>query len=162
MRKYTLILILVTIACMGFAQPSCPEAKRLFNPEKFEIELEKHILKEVGLTQTEKTNLLSIYREMRKKQIKIMDAYKNIRSKQPATEKEWETKLKLRDANEIELKKLQQVYHNKMLKVIPASKVMKLIKAEGEFHREYFRKMQMKYSHRHRNPNIQCPLNNQK
>ena len=163
MRRYTLILIFATIACLGFAEPPFSEgAQRLFDPQKFETGLEKHILKEVGLTQKEKAQLLPIYREMRQKQVKIMDAYKHVRSKRPTTEKDWEAKLKLRDSNEIEIKKLQQTYHNKMLKVIPASKVMKLIRAEGDFHREYFRKMQIKSEHKHNQPKAQCPVNKKK
>ena len=45
-----------------------------------------------------------------------------------------------RDQLEIELKQIAQTYHNKFLRVLPASKVIGTIIAEDKFHRRAFRK----------------------
>lgn len=46
-----------------------------------------------------------------------------------------------RDQLEIELKQIAQTYHNKFLRVLPASKVIGTIIAEDKFHRRAFRKL---------------------
>ena len=38
------------------------------------------------------------------------------------------------------MKKLQQDYHNKFMKVLPASKVFRIIQAEENFHRQMFKR----------------------
>ena len=81
---------------------------------------------------------------MRKEVLKIMEEGRKTRYGRPTNEDEWTKALKTFDANEIKLKKIQQAYHNKMLNVIPASKIMLMIRAEEEFHRESFRRMQMR------------------
>ena len=42
------------------------------------------------------------------------------------------------------MKKLQQTYHNKFMKILPAGKVMEIIKAEDQFHRNAFRRIMEK------------------
>jgi hypothetical protein len=49
-----------------------------------------------------------------------------------------------RDEVELELKKIQQTYHNKFMKILPAGKVMEIIKAEDQFHRNAFRRIMEK------------------
>ena len=44
-----------------------------------------------------------------------------------------------RDVYELELKNIQQTYHNKFFCVLPASKVYDVIKAEDRFHRRAFK-----------------------
>ena len=41
--------------------------------------------------------------------------------------------------SDIEIKRLQQAYHEKFLHILPASKVYRIIKAEDKFHRQQFR-----------------------
>ena len=43
-----------------------------------------------------------------------------------------------RDEVELELKKIQQTYHNKFFTVISASKVFDVLRAEDRFHRRAF------------------------
>ena len=45
------------------------------------------------------------------------------------------------DQVELELKSIQQTYHNKFFSVMPASKVFDVIKAEDQFHRGLLRNM---------------------
>ena len=38
------------------------------------------------------------------------------------------------------MKQLQQEYHNRFMYILPASKVLKIIKAEEKFHRRAFKR----------------------
>ena len=44
------------------------------------------------------------------------------------------------DELELQMKKIQQTYHNKFMKIIPAGKVFLVIRAEEKFHRQAFRR----------------------
>ena len=59
--------------------------------------------------------------------------------KAPTDEASSKQAIQRRDQLEIELKTILQTYHNKFIKVIPASKVYKTIIAEDQFHRRAFR-----------------------
>ncbi|MCD8282945.1 MAG: hypothetical protein LUC22_06815 [Prevotella sp.] len=141
MRKTITILCLLLCAAFSTAQDGGgAPGKGNFDPKDFEQRLEKFVVKEAGITKTEAAKFLPIYREMRQKQIAIMDADRQARKKKPATDKECEAVIKAHDAAEVQLKRVLQTYHAKMLAVIPASKVMKVTLAENKFHREAFRK----------------------
>jgi saccharopine dehydrogenase-like NADP-dependent oxidoreductase len=45
-----------------------------------------------------------------------------------------------RDRLDVQIKELQQTYHEKFMKVLPARKVFSIIKAEENFHRQAFRR----------------------
>ena len=57
----------------------------------------------------------------------------------PADEAECRKAIQKRDELELELKNIQQSYHNRFFTVLPASKVFDVIKAEDRFHRKTFR-----------------------
>ena len=57
----------------------------------------------------------------------------------PADEAECKKVVQKRDIYELELKTIQQTYHNKFFTVLPASKVYDVIIAEDRFHRRAFR-----------------------
>lgn len=144
MLRYIIILIVTASSLIVNAQDSNQRINRHFNPQRFENQLEQFILKKISLSPSESNSFIPIFREMRKEVLIIMEEGRKTRHGRPTNEDEWTIALKTFDANEIKLKKIQQAYHNKMLKVIPASKIMLMIRAEEEFHRESFRKMQMR------------------
>ena len=59
----------------------------------------------------------------------------------PADEKACKKVIQKRDQVELELKSIQQTYHNKFFSVLPASKVFDVIKAEDQYHRGLLRNM---------------------
>lgn len=142
MRKIILCFLfcLSVVAAAAQDKGGTPE-KGAFSPKEFEANLEKYVIKEAGITAKEAEKFLPVYREMRQKQIDIMDAERKTQAKKPATEKECEATIKAHDNAEIQLKKIVQTYHNKMLEIIPASKIMKVTRAENQFHRDSFRQM---------------------
>lgn len=54
-----------------------------------------------------------------------------------------------RDEVELELKKIQQNYHNKFFTVLSASKVFDVLRAEERFHRQTFRNMGQNFRQNH-------------
>ena len=108
--------------------------KRL-SKEQFMAELEKFITAEAELTPQECSRLFPIMREMYAKQRVYFDKMKNKNMKQPQTEAECREAVKMRDKIDLDIKKLQQTYHNKMLDAVSPCKVMKVIFAEDRFHR---------------------------
>ncbi len=142
MRRFLFVALMLAATISAFAHGNDQERKReKFNPQKFEMRLEQYVVKEACITEAEAVKFLPVFREMRQKQIETINEARKARVKKPATEEEWEEVLKAHDNKEIQLKKILQTYHNRMLKVIPASKIIKMIKAEERFHREIFAKM---------------------
>ncbi len=144
MLRYLVILIMFMSSFVANAQAPAGKGHRRFDPQRFERQLESFVLKRLELSQSETSAFLPLFRQKRKAEVAIMDSGRKSRHKRPTSEREWAQALKTFDANEVKLKKIQQDYHEKMLKVIPASKIMKMVKAEEDFHREAFSKMQMR------------------
>lgn len=141
MRRLFISLLLTVCTLSLFAQG--PGKGPKFDPQKFEQNLEAKVLQRMNLTQAEKTKFLPLYREMRKKELAVMKAEGDLSKKgQPKNNAEWAERLKKHDATQVSLKKIQQVYHEKMLKVVSAWKVMAMIKAEEDYHRDAFAKFQ--------------------
>jgi hypothetical protein len=118
---------------------SAQEPKMKFSPEKFQAELEQFITNEACLTPQEATKFFPLYREMHKKQRCVYNQMKALGKIKPAEESECRKSIQKRDELELELKSIQQTYHNKFLGVLSASKVFDVIKAEDRFHRKTFR-----------------------
>jgi len=134
------VLFSCCLALMVFLSASAQEQrKEKFSPEKFQAELEQFITKEACLTPQEATKFFPLYREMQKKQRGIFNQMKALGKIKPAEESECRKAIQKRDELELELKGIQQSYHNKFFGVLSASKVFDVIKAEDRFHRKTFR-----------------------
>ena len=115
------------------------EEQQKFSPEKFQADLELYITTEAGLTNEEAAKFFKLYREMQQKQRVVYNKIHEL-FKLPHDEASCKRAIQRRDQLEIELKQIAQTYHNKFLRVIPASKVIGTIVAEDKFHRRAFRK----------------------
>lgn len=115
------------------------EEQQKFSPEKFQADLEQYITTEAGLTNEEAAKFFPLYREMQQKQRVVYNKIHEL-FKLPHDEASCKRAIQRRDQLEIELKRIAQTYHNKFLRVIPASKVIGTIVAEDKFHRRAFRK----------------------
>ncbi len=138
MRKL-LFIILITISTLAMAQQN-GEQKR-FDPERYQAELEQFITSEACLTPQEASKFFPVYREMMKKQHSLFMDLRKYRHFKPADENGCKEAILLKDQIDIQSKELQQQYHQKFLRIIPASKLFDIIKAEDEFHRQSFKKM---------------------
>ncbi|MBQ7470910.1 MAG: hypothetical protein IJS97_00575 [Prevotella sp.] len=137
MKKSLFVILLLMILSLG----ASAQKKNHFDPAKFDAELEQFITTEACLSPQESSALFPLYREMRKKQKVLFDQSRRLRHTDLSNDKACADAIKSQDALDIEIKELQQKYHNKFMKILPASKVLKLIRAEEKFHRQYFKRM---------------------
>lgn len=147
MLRYLLIILMTMSSLVMSAQGPDGKVGKRFDPQKFEKHLEGYVLSKMKLSQKESAAFLPLFRQKRKAEVTIMDNGRKNRRQRPMSEKDWEEAIRAFDRDEVKLKKVQQTYHEKMLKVLPASKVMTMIRAEEDFHRETFSKMQMHMKH---------------
>ena len=110
-----------------------------FSPEKYQADMEQYIAKEAGLTPQEAAAFFPLFREMQQKQRALYNQMMAEVRIKPADEKACKKIIQKRDQVELELKSIQQTYHNKFFSVMPASKVFDVITAEDKFHRGLFR-----------------------
>lgn len=135
MRKI-LLSIAVLLLSVSTALADNPQK---FSPEKFQADMEQFITKEAGLTADEAAKFFPLYREMQQKQRVVYKQMKEVWKEQPADEAAYKKAVEKRDEQEIQLKQILQSYHGKFFKVLPASKVYRVIIAEDKFHRNAFR-----------------------
>ena len=135
MKKLLVFAVLMFVVTLG----ASAEEQQKFSPEKFQADLEQYITTEAGLTNEEAAKFFPLYREMQQKQRVVYNKIHEL-FKLPHDEASCKRAIQRRDQLEIELKQIAQTYHNKFLRVIPASKVIGTIVAEDKFHRRAFRK----------------------
>ena len=114
-----------------------------FSPEKFRADMEQFIAKEACLTPKESSKFFPVYDEMNKKQRVIFNRMRRLGKVKPTDEKGCRDVIQKRDQLELELKQIQQTYHNKFMSIISASKLFDVINAEDKFHR----RMLKRYNH---------------
>lgn len=139
MKRLTSIILLMILALTVVAQDQRQQPQQKFSPERFQAELEQFIAKEACLTAQEKAAFFPIYKEMQAKQRAVFDRQRQLGKVKPADEKGCEQAIRKRDEYDLELKRLQQTYHNKFLGVLSASKLYDVLKAEDRFHRQMLR-----------------------
>lgn len=141
MAKHTILTLLLLLLTLASA---AQERKERFSPEKFRADLESFIVKEACLSPKEAAAFFPLYDEMGKKQRAVFNSMRRLDHAPACTDDDCRKLIKERDKLDIELKKLQQTYHNKFLGVLSAQKVFKVLKAEDDFHRRMLRRSDKK------------------
>ena len=132
--------LLVTLSVVLFLSVSAfADEPQKFSPEKFQAEMEQFITQEACLSPEEAAKFFPLLREMHQKQRAVYHKIRQATKQQPADDKACETTLKECDKLNIELRQVEQTYHLKMMKAIPAKKVYDAIMAENNFHRRMMR-----------------------
>lgn len=111
-----------------------------FNPEKYEAELQQFIVTEAALTPYEASVFFPVYKEMQDKQRLLFNKMRSFRHVDVRDDKACLEAIQGRDETELKIKKLQQQYHTKFCRILPPSKVFRIIRAEEKFHRQAFRR----------------------
>ena len=124
-----------------FQQNGQQQQQQRFSPEKYQADLEQYITKEACLTPQEASAFFPLFREMQKKQRALYNKMREDVRIKPADEAACKKMIQKHDQVELELKSIQQTYHNKFFSVMPASKVFDVIKAEDSYHRGLLRNM---------------------
>ena len=112
-----------------------------FNPAKFEADLEQFITVNACLSPSQAASFFPVYRQMMKKQRALFDEMRRLRMINPKDNEACEEAIRKQDELDIQIKQLQQEYHGRFLMMLPANKVLSIIKAEKKFHRQIFKKM---------------------
>ena len=130
-RKFKILMVFCMLA-IGL----CAQEKQRFSPEKFEADMVAYITREAQLSQQECEGFFPLLKEMHNKQRELYGKIRKIGKERPADDKAFAEAVKEVDRMNIELKQIEEQYHQNMLKKIPASKLYDAIKAENRFHRQ--------------------------
>lgn len=131
-------------AFCAFALQMFAQGEHRFDPDRFQADLEQYITTYAGLSPQDAAAFFPIYRDLRRKQRALFGQMKRYKHVDVNDEKACEEAITQRDKLEIDMKRLQQAYHERFMQILPASSVFRIIKAEDKFHRQYFKKLQHK------------------
>lgn len=147
MRTFTMKhftnLRFVAVICVMMSMLTVSAQKRPggFDPKRFDAELEQFITTNACLSPQEAAKFFPVYRQMMKKMRGLFDEMRRWHHVDLHDVNACADAIRKQDEIDIELKQLQQEYHARFMLVLPANKVMSVIKAEEKFHRQAFRRM---------------------
>ena len=136
----TTVLMILMLCTFGVANGQ-HRKRPPFNPAKFEADLEQFITVNACLSPSQAASFFPVYRQMMKKQRALFDEMRRLRMINPKDNEACEGAIRKQDELDIQIKQLQQEYHGRFLMMLPANKVLSIIKAEEKFHRQIFKKM---------------------
>ena len=136
----TTMLMILMLCTFGVANGQ-HRKRPPFNPAKFEADLEQFITVNACLSPSQAASFFPVYRQMMKKQRALFDEMRRLRMINQKDNEACEEAIRKQDELDIQIKQLQQEYHGRFLMMLPANKVLSIIKAEEKFHRQIFRKM---------------------
>lgn len=143
MKKLSIaIIIALIVPVIGFAEE--PQDRRKFSPQEFVQKREEFIASNAGLTATEASAIFPLMRKMEKERMEIDRKIGKLmhRGSQPGiSDKEAQSILEQIDKLKLEKTKLENSYHQKYRKAIPASKVLRVYQADWKFSRQVLRHM---------------------
>jgi hypothetical protein len=129
-RKISALMIALAMTLGTYAQ------EQKFSPEKFDADMTAFVTREAGFTQQEADKFFPLFNEMHQKQRAVYGRIRTATKQKPADDDACAKVVKECDKLNVELKEIEQTYHQKMLKVVPATKVYDAIRAEARFHRQ--------------------------
>lgn len=148
MRKLRLFFLLYF--CLFFINGRANfQSRQGFDPQRFQVDMERFITCEAGLSPQEAAIFFPLFRQMQNKQRAIFGEMRRYRHIDTRDQEASRKAIKKMDELDIDMKKLQKEYHEKFLDILPAGKVLDIIKAEEHFHRQTFRRMVRKDSMGH-------------
>jgi hypothetical protein len=134
-------ILLILLTCLILPYSLWAQDNNKFSPAKFEADMRAFITTHAHLTEQEADVFFPLLKEMHEKQREIYGRMTQGR-KRPTDEKGFAEALRQQDRSNVELRQLEEKYHQKMLKVLPASKVYDAVQAESRFHRQAMRTWQ--------------------
>ena len=125
--------ILTVWAVVAVMLPAVAQEGPKFDPRQFEADLEQFV--------TTAAVFFPVYKEMQQKQRVLFGKMRQYRHTDTRDDKASLEAIRACDEIDLQIKKLQQQYHVRFCKVLPAGTVLRIIKAEEKFHRQAFRRM---------------------
>lgn len=141
MRTILIALFVIILGSNLSAQGKLTDEKRK------EIDAQKvaFYTRELDLSPSEAAVFWPLYNEMQKKswdiEGEVRKEYRDLRDAKNLKEADYKEAIGKMLASEMKLQKLKEEYYQKMLAVLPASKIWKLGEAERKFHRQLFDKL---------------------
>ena len=135
------IAVLLCALLMSVLAVSAQQKPKGFDPKKFEADLEQYIATNACLSPNESAKFFPIYRQMMKKMRSLFDEMRRYHHVNSNDVNACADAIRKQDEIDIEMKLLQQEYHARFMLVLPANKVLNVIKAEERFHRQAFRRI---------------------
>lgn len=138
-KNITILKLIFSVLLLGcYSTTAMAQKQKKIDPAKFQAELEQFITSEVALSPFEAAAFFPIYREMRAKQLAYFGEERRLRCVDTSNDKACAEAIRKRDKNDLEVKILQQTYHERFMTILPASKVFRILRAEDKFHRRLF------------------------
>jgi len=135
MKKILLIVLITVIPFAAWSQ--APErGERHFDPEQFQKMVEESLTKAAALTPDEAKAFFPIYKEMRQKQRELGKQIHQLKKSPGTDEQSYAKTIAKINQLKVEMAKVEQDYYQRFIKMVPAEKVFKVMKAEDEFHRK--------------------------
>lgn len=140
MKKNILLLAVMIMASMT----SCAQHRKKFDPNQFKSDLHAYIIKEAELTSQEQNKFFPVYDEMMDKQRDVFDTLRKLRHQKNVTDAQAKQIILRSDLLQSRLKQIERNYHSRMMRIIPASKLLRVFRAERRFHRQTLMKFAKK------------------
>jgi len=135
MKRFCSLLFTLLLVLVVSAQPGNNNQGSKFSPQQFDADLQKFITEQAALTPQEAARFFPVYKEMLHKQRMLFGRQRMLSREKPADEHACQKVIQERDQIDVELKRIQEQYHNKFLELLSPSKVYDVIMAEDKFHR---------------------------
>lgn len=132
------VVALLVVVNIFAAQAQDAKKRPAFDPAKFQADLEQFITSNAALKPEEAAKFFPVYEQMMKKMRMLFDEMRRYHHVNPKDEEACADAIRKQDEIDIEMKHLQQEYHQRFMLILPASKVMSIIRAEEKFHRQTF------------------------
>jgi len=144
--KIAIVVLLLLVPNVMMAQSTQQKQQHhaQFDPAKFDADLEQFITTEACLSPQEASEFFPVYREMLRKQRMLYDEMRRNRHINIFDNQACQNAIEKQDKLDIQIKEIQQQYHNRFMKLLPAGKVIKIIRAEEKFHRLAFSRVARK------------------
>lgn len=141
MKKLILSLSFILISMLAWSQgPQQPKGQPQFDPQKFQQMVENEISKAVGFTPDEAKAFFPLYNEMRDKQREMGRQIFQLKAQANTDTKKSAEVVNKINSLKVEMAQQEQSYYKRILKVVPAEKVLKVMRAEDDFHKRMVQK----------------------
>lgn len=135
MKRITFMALMALFTMNLWAQQTPQTGAPRFNPQEFQQRMEEALTRQAGLTHEEAKAFFPIYKEMKEKQRGIGAQIHELKKQCKPDEASYAATITKIKQLSVESVQLEQTYYRRLLEVVPASKVFKVMKAEDDFHR---------------------------
>lgn len=156
MKKFLMTMFVVAVSLCALAQPNGQKGQPRFDPQKFQQMVEESLTKAASLTADEAKAFFPLYNEMRERQCKMGVQIYELKKNVKGDAKSYAEAIQKINQLKVDMAEVERDTYKRILKVVPAEKVFKVMKAEDEFHRRMVqgqrnRRPQGQQGQRHRN-----------